>query len=223
MNFTRRQAARLFALPMVLHTASAGSTRASTSSTVAATPEFREAVQSAMLEYIDATAVKGCHLIFDPVKGDYISAYFKKLHPNLSVVEDTFYVYCADFVDLDGNMVDVDYMVADSDGYWAVFQAVIHQRDGKLRETHMENAEVLFARADCGPGCCASKCTPKGCASKGCAPKGCAPKGCAPKGCAPKGCAPKGCAPKGCAPKGCAPKGCAPKGCAPKGCAASSN
>ena len=167
MKFTRRNAAKLLTLPILFHTARATITPALASE---GTPEFREAVQSAMLEYIDATAIDGKHLIFDPVKGDYVRARFTKLHTNLAKVADTFYVSCADFVDENGEIFDLDYMVAEQDGYWAVFQSVVHMRDGKVRDSHMESATVIFER--CGSKCCAAKCcTAKCCTAKCCASK----------------------------------------------------
>ncbi len=160
MKFTRRDAAKLLTLPVLFYTTKATIGTANAANTNS--PEFREAVQSAMLEYIDATKINGKHLIFDAVKGDYVSARFVKLHTNLALVADTFYVSCADFVDDDGNTVDLDYMVAEQDGYWAVFQSVVHMRDGTLRQSHMENAKVIFAK--CGASCgasCGSKCRTK--------------------------------------------------------------
>ena len=162
MKFSRRDATKLLAAPVFF-----GAAAASTPTKVAATPEspeFREAVQAAMLEFIDATKIDGKHLIFDAVKGDYISATFIKLHANLMLVEDTFYVSCADFETLEGELLDVDYMVAESDGYWAVFQTAIHVRGNELRETHMETSRVLFEReGGCGGKCCAATCCTKKC------------------------------------------------------------
>lgn len=164
MKFTRRQATALLATPAIFH-AAATVTPTKVAATGAASPEFLEAVQSAMLEYIDATAMEGKHLIFDAVKGDYVQASFRKLHKNMTLVQDTFYVSCADFEDSNGNIIDVDYMVADADGYWSVFQAVIHERDGELRAAHMDDGNVIFQKEGCcgssdccsSKGCCASK------------------------------------------------------------------
>jgi len=181
MKVTRRQATSLLALPIMFHVAEA--TTKSAKASVSNDAELRESVQAAMLEFIDATTVKGKHLIFDPVQGDYVRATFKTLHKNMALTADTFYVSCADFEDEAGNLLDVDFMVSSVDEYWAVFQSVIHMRDGKRRESHMEEAKVLFKRQ----GCCASKC----CASKCCASKCCAGKCCAAKCCAAKCCASK--------------------------------
>lgn len=182
MKFTRRQAAALLVTPAVFHAATTLTATKAAAST--ASPEFLEAVQSAMLEYIDATGINGQHLIFDAVKGDYIKATFKRLHKNMTLVQETFYVSCADFEDEQGNLLDVDYMVADADGFWAVFQAVIHERDGEPRVSHMEDGNVIIPK----DGCCASKgcCSAKGCcaAKSDCSAKGCAANDdCAPKGC----------------------------------------
>ena len=186
MKFTRRDAAKLMAAPVFFGAASVHAPKQAMAAS--ATPEFREAVQAAMLEYIDATTIEGRHLIFDPIKGDYISATFKKLHSNLVMVEDTFFVSCADFETDDGDLVDVDYMVAETDGYWAVFQAVIHARDGELRQSHMESSQVLFAR----DGCCAAACCSAKCCSAGC----CATKCCSATCCSATCCAAKTCASK---------------------------
>lgn len=151
MKFTRRNAAKLLATPVIFHAATLGS--ATTVRADCKPAESREAVQAAMLEYIDATSIKGQHLIFDAVEGEFVKAKFVRLHKNLVLVEDTFFVSCADFEEEDGSALDVDYMVAKSNGYWAVYQPVIHLRHNKLRESHMETSQVIFAKE----GCCAAK------------------------------------------------------------------
>jgi hypothetical protein len=169
MKFTRRQATGLLATPAIFHAAST-ITATKVAAATDATPEFREAVQSAMLEYIDATSINGKHLIFDPIAGDYVQAEFRKLHTNLSKIQNTFYVSCADFEDESGKLLDVDFMVAQSYGYWSVFQSVIHARDGVKRESHMELAEVIVPKE----GCCSAKC----CSAKCCSAKCCSAKCC---------------------------------------------
>ena len=187
MKFTRREAASLLATPAIFHVASSF-TPTKASAETQFSPEYKEAIHSAMLEYIDATAINGKHLIFDPLVGDYIQAKFRKLHANLSLVEDTFFVSCADFEDENGKLLDVDYMVAESYGYWSVFQAVIHSRDGVLRESHMETANVIVPK----DGCCASRCcSAKCCSSKCCSSKCCSAKCCSAKCCSAKCCAAK--------------------------------
>ena len=156
MKFTRRDATKLLALPIIFHAVKHSTTKANAA--VPKDPAFREAVQAAMLEYIDAAKIKGHSLIFDPIAGDFIKARFKKLHSNLALVANSFYVSCADYETEDGEILDVDFMVAEQDGYYAVFQSVIHMRDNKLRGQHMENAEIIFAKAG---GCCAGKCGAK--------------------------------------------------------------
>ena len=153
MKFTRRDAAKLLALPVLFHASKQVFPEAAAASRT--DPAFREAVQAAMLEYIDAAKIKGYSLIFDPIKGDFVKARFKKLHNNLSLVADSFYVSCADYETEDGKLLDVDFMVAEQDGFYAVFQSVIHMRDGKLRGEHMEDSKLIFAKSS---GCCAAQC-----------------------------------------------------------------
>jgi len=160
MKFTRRDVTRLLALPVIFHATKTAIVPAHAS--LSKDPAFREAVQAAMLEYIDAAKIKGHSLIFDPVKGDFVKARFKKLHNNLSLVADSFYVSCADYETEAGDVLDVDFMVAEQDGYYAVFQSVIHMRDGQLRNQHMEDAKIIFANTG---GCCAAKCG-AGCGAK---------------------------------------------------------
>ena len=75
MKFTRRQAATLLATPAVFYaTGSLTPTKIAAANKI--NPEFREAVQAAMLDYIDSTAINGKHLIFDPIVGDYVQASF---------------------------------------------------------------------------------------------------------------------------------------------------
>jgi len=140
MKFTRRDVTRLLALPVIFHATKTAIAPARAS--LNKDPAFREAVQAAMLEYIDAAKIKGHSLIFDPVKGDFVKARFKKLHKNLSLVADSFYVSCADYETEEGDM-----------------------RDGQLRNQHMEDAKIIFANTG---GCCAAK-FGAGCGA-GCAP-----------------------------------------------------
>ena len=153
MKFTRRDAAKLLALPVLFHANKQVFPEAAAASRT--DPAFREAVQAAMLEYIDAAKIKEYSLSFDPIKGDIGKARFKKLHNNLSLVADSFYVSCADYETEDGKLLDVDFMVAEQDGFYAVFQSVIHMRDGKLRGEHMEDSKLIFAKSS---GCCAAQC-----------------------------------------------------------------
>ena len=132
MKFTRRDAAKLLALPVLFHASKTAFPEAAAAPP--RDPAFREAVQAAMLEYIDAAKIKGYSLIFDPLKGGFVKARFKKLHNNLALVADSFYVSCADYETEDGSLLDVDFMVAEQYGFYAVFQSVIHMRDGKLRD-----------------------------------------------------------------------------------------
>jgi len=179
MKFTRRDAAKLLALPVIFHL-SGSPGRQAQARTSLRDPAFREAVQAAMLEYIDATAKDGHNLIFDPIKGDFVPARFVKLHKNLSFIAGRFYVSCADFTDPEGHLIDIDYMVADHDGYFAVFQSVIHKRDGKMRDKHMEDVEVIYSKAE---GCCAAGCGAKqGCCAAICGHKGCCAATCGHKG-----------------------------------------
>ena len=114
MKFTRRDVTRLLALPVIFHATKTAIAPAYASLTK--DPAFREAVQAAMLEYIDAAKIKGHSLIFDPVKGDFVKARFKKLHKNLLLVADSFYVSCEDYETEEGDVLDVDFMVAEQDG-----------------------------------------------------------------------------------------------------------
>ena len=102
MKFTRRDAAKLLALPVLFHASKQVFPEAAAASRT--DPAFREAVQAAMLEYIDAAKIKGYSLIFDPIKGGFVKARFKKLHNNLSLVADSFYVSCADYETEDGKL-----------------------------------------------------------------------------------------------------------------------
>ena len=84
MKFTGRDVTRLLALPVIFHATKTAIAPAYASLTK--DPAFREAVQAAMLEYIDAAKIKGHSLIFDPVKGDFVKARFKKLHKHPGIL-----------------------------------------------------------------------------------------------------------------------------------------
>ena len=66
MKFSRREVAKLAAVPILFHIAKSGVRPAT--ATQGDDGKTREAVKAAILAYIDVTAINGRHLIFDPMR-----------------------------------------------------------------------------------------------------------------------------------------------------------
>jgi len=49
-----------------------------------------------------------------------------------------FFVSCADFIDENGNKVDLDFLVIKDGENFKTIQAVVHSIDGKKRKYHLE-------------------------------------------------------------------------------------
>ena len=78
------------------------------------------------------------YVLYDPVTGKLLRMELVELHTGI-VSKDDFYVSCADFRDVDGNLYDIDFMVAGSGENMSVYQALVQKdKDGK-RKYHLED------------------------------------------------------------------------------------
>lgn len=98
----------------------------------------RTGSHDAMKQHVAANAWNGYYIIYDWVEGDLKRLNFKGLHSGI-VKKGEFYVSCADFTDDKGNEYDIDFLVAEKDGEFMVFQALIHKRNSEKREYKVED------------------------------------------------------------------------------------
>jgi hypothetical protein len=99
--------------------------------------EPRQNSQSAMKTHIDQNSINDKYIIYDAVAGQIKRLSFKELHSGL-VKKGDFYVSCADFVDDKGNLYDIDLLVAEEEGDYSVYQAIVHKINGEKRDYSIE-------------------------------------------------------------------------------------
>lgn len=100
--------------------------------------DLRTNIKAAMMEHVQQTRIKGDYVIYDAVAGDLKRLALKELHEGI-VKKGDFYVSCADFEDADGNLYDIDFLVAPSDNELRVMQALVHKVNDDKRKYHVED------------------------------------------------------------------------------------
>lgn len=98
----------------------------------------RLGIQTAMGQHVDANTVKGSYVIYDVTQGEIKKLQLKELHSGI-VKKGEFYVSCADFVDNQGKLYDLDFLVSPSADGFRVIQAIVHSVDGNKRKYHVES------------------------------------------------------------------------------------
>ena len=88
------------------------------------------------LELIKEAKELGKYIIFDAVTGNLLKLDFKDLHIGI-VKKGDFYISCADFVDDNENKYDIDFLVAEKNGGFTVFQSIVHSVNGEKRIYHV--------------------------------------------------------------------------------------
>lgn len=100
--------------------------------------EPREKSQKAMSEHIDQNRLNGEYVIYDDVQGELLLLELVKLHEGL-VKKGNYYVSCADFMDSSGNKYDLDFLVAEQDGDYRVYDAIVHKKNKDKRKYHVHD------------------------------------------------------------------------------------
>ncbi len=99
--------------------------------------QLRTDIQNAMNEFIAHLTVDGTYRHYDPVDGRLLHLKEPNLHEGI-VKKGEFYVSCADFIDQEGNSIDVDFLVLrDGDEVHAI-QGIVHKVNAKKRPYHLE-------------------------------------------------------------------------------------
>lgn len=99
--------------------------------------DLRENIQQSMNHFIEQQTIDKHLYLYDAVNGKLLQLSLEKLHSGI-VKKGDFYVSCADFIDQNGNKVDIDFMVRQSSSDMITTQALVHSINGKKRKYHLE-------------------------------------------------------------------------------------
>ena len=97
----------------------------------------RAGVHTAMQKFVASQTIDGQVLHYDAVDDQLRRLKFSKLHEGV-VKKGEFYVACADFVNEENAVVDVDLLVRQEGYFYRVTQAIVHEVDGQKRKYHLE-------------------------------------------------------------------------------------
>jgi len=90
-----------------------------------------------MTSFIKQQTIDEHLYVYDAVKGKLLQLKLVELHSGI-VKKGNFYVSCADFIDQNGNKVDIDFMVRKANSSLITTQALVHSINGKKRQYHLE-------------------------------------------------------------------------------------
>ncbi len=99
--------------------------------------DLRENIQQSMSHFIEQQTIDEHLYVYDALKGKLLQLKLEKLHSGI-VKKGNFYVSCADFIDQNGNKVDIDFMVRKAKNSLITTQALVHSINGKKRKYHLE-------------------------------------------------------------------------------------
>jgi len=99
--------------------------------------DLRKNVQQSMAGFIKEQTIDEHLYVYDAVKGKLLKLKLTELHVGI-VKKGDFYVSCADFIDQNGNKVDIDFMVRKANNSLITTQALVHSVNGKKRKYHLE-------------------------------------------------------------------------------------
>ncbi len=100
--------------------------------------DLRSNIHAAMNRHIDDNSMNQAYYLYDAVEGKLLKMTLKELHSGI-VKKGDFFVSCADFVDHNGRLVDVDFMVRRGGNGLVTTQALVHSIDGRKRKYHLES------------------------------------------------------------------------------------
>ena len=98
----------------------------------------RESIKKAMSDHIEGVSIDEHYTVYDVVNGELKKLKLKELHEGI-VKKGDYFVSCADFVDPQGTLYDIDFLVGAKDDSYLVVLNVIHAVDGKKRKYHVED------------------------------------------------------------------------------------
>ena len=91
-----------------------------------------------MEQYITNQTIDGKLYVFDAVQNKLLELTSGKLHKRIAK-DGEFYITCADYVDQDGQKVDLDFMVKTSGDKQVTTQTIVHAIADKYRPYHIKD------------------------------------------------------------------------------------
>jgi hypothetical protein len=109
----------------------------------AMTAERNAEVRAALEEYIEKdVSLKGGFFIRDAEKDTVQSLAFDNVHMGVHGMPDGSFFACADFMDAEGKVFDLDVYARPGPGEdWEIVKILIHKEDGIVREGHEKREE----------------------------------------------------------------------------------
>lgn len=100
--------------------------------------QLRTDITNSMETYIAKQTIDGKLFVFDAVQNKLLELTSGKLHKRISK-DGEFYITCADYVDQDGQKVDLDFLVKTSGNKQITTQTIVHAVDDKYRPYHVSD------------------------------------------------------------------------------------
>ena len=100
--------------------------------------QLRTDITNSMEEYIAKQTIDGKLFVFDAVKNKLLELKSGKLHKRIAK-DGEFYITCADYVDQDGQKIDLDFLVKTSGNKQITTQTIVHAVDDKYRPYHVSD------------------------------------------------------------------------------------
>ncbi len=119
--------ARLFSRLIVILSAATLIALATSARAGTLTTDQRVALQMKLIDYIDERTIDGKFLHFDADRKETTALYPAHLHPRIIPIDDIYFL-CADFRDVDGKAVEVDFVARIVDGDARILQTMVGQR-----------------------------------------------------------------------------------------------
>ena len=91
------------------------------------TTEARVSLQMKLIDYIDERTIDGKFLYFDADRKETTALYPAHLHPRIVPIDDIYFL-CADFRDVDGKAIEVDFVARIVDGDARILQTMVGRR-----------------------------------------------------------------------------------------------
>lgn len=100
--------------------------------------QLRKDIHDSMQHYLSKQTMGGELYVFDAVQNKLLTLTSGKPRPGI-VKDGGFYLTCADFIDQDGNKIDLDFMVMKNGNEYITTQTIVHAVDDKYRPYHIRD------------------------------------------------------------------------------------
>ena len=99
---------------------------------------LRVNIQKSLETYKKVNTIDGKLYVFDAVQNKLLTLTSGMPRPGI-VKDGGFYLTCADYIDQNGNKVDLDFMVKETDGKFITTQTIVHAISDKYRPYHLRD------------------------------------------------------------------------------------